>query len=154
MDRSALDRSSRQCCRSGLCVPKAELLAKCGQAQERAIDFYDVVYATRRVAVPANELRFPTANGAPSIPSFLLVRARHVFAPALQDDVNAHRDGRSIGPAYGGPACLLSSLPERRLRPPNQDWERSECRLLSKPSSRLNPLRPEGAVPDEDHSCG
>ena len=75
------DGLSRPLGASTILLPKAELLAKCGQAQERAIDFYGVIYATRRVAVPANELRFPAANGASSIPSFLLVRARHVFAP-------------------------------------------------------------------------
>ncbi len=60
---------------------QAELLAKCGQAQEFAVDLYGVVYAARGAAVPANEISFFTANGAPSIPSFLLVRARHVFDP-------------------------------------------------------------------------
>jgi hypothetical protein len=60
---------------------EAELLAKCGQAQELAVDSYGVVDAAGSVAMPANKISFFTANGAPSIPSFLLVRARHVFAP-------------------------------------------------------------------------
>ncbi len=91
-------------------MPKAQLLANSGQAQDLAVDAYGVVYAAGDVAVPAHQFRFLTAERTKSSCSFLNVRALHVRPSG--DDRTSRRRKVILDRGTGVVACF-----RRRPRP-------------------------------------